>query len=77
MPAWAAAVIALTAITVTYFACVRPMLRGRGHCAMPGDSGQNPEVDRHIAELREELRAQDSLDIGRVPSSKPAPPTEA
>jgi ribosomal protein L29 len=37
------------------------------------------ELDRQVAELREELRmlrAQDALDSGRVPSSKPTPPTE-
>ncbi|MEU0465437.1 hypothetical protein ABZ215_15660 [Amycolatopsis sp. NPDC006131] len=80
MPTWVAALVALAAITVTYVACVRPMLRGRGHCGMPGESGPNPEVDRQVAELREQLRvlrAQDSLDSGRVSSSKPTPPAEA
>lgn len=73
-----AALIALAAITVTYFSCVRPMLRGRGHCAADG-STRDAELDRQVAELREELRvlrAQDSLDSGRVPRSRPAPPTE-
>jgi hypothetical protein len=63
-----AALIALAAVTVTYFSCVRPMLRGREHCAA-GGSGPDAELDRQIAELREELRvlrAQDSMDRGRT-----------
>lgn len=74
-----AALVALAAITVTYFSCVRPMLKGRGHHAAAGPE-PDAELDRQIAELREEirvLRAQDSLDSGRVPSSKPTPPTGA
>ena len=35
MSTWAAGLIALAAITVTYFSCVRPHLRGRG-CAGSG-----------------------------------------
>lgn len=77
MSTWIAALIAAGAITATYFACVRPHLRGRG-CATTGDSAQDTELDRQIADLREELRvlrAQEALDSGQVPSSKP-PPTE-
>lgn len=77
MVTWLAALIAVAAITATYFFCVRPMLRGRGHCATTGDSVPDTEVDRQVADLREELRAlraQDALDSGRVPSSKPTPP---
>jgi hypothetical protein len=77
MATWLAALIAVAAITATYFFCVRPMLRGRGHRATTGNSAQDTEVDRQVAELREELRAiraQDALDSGRVPSSKPTPP---
>ena len=73
-----AALIALAAITVTYFSCVRPTLKGRGQRA-PGGSGQDAALDRQIADLREEirvLRAQDSLDSGRVPSHPPNPPAE-
>ncbi len=80
MPVWVAALIAVAAITVTYFSCVRPTLRVRGHCAMDAGSGQDAGVDRQIAELRGELRAlraQDSLDSGRVPSARPTPPTDA
>ena len=80
MPTWVAALIAVGAIAATYFACVRPMLRGRGHCAMTGNSGQDVELDRQVAELREELRvlrAQDSLASGQMSSSKPTPPADA
>jgi transposase-like protein len=83
MATWLAALIAVAAITTTYFFCVRPMLRGRGrgrgrgHRATTENSAQDTELDRQVAELREELRAlraQDALDSGRVPSSKPTPP---
>jgi hypothetical protein len=80
MPVWIAGLIALGAITATYFSCVRPHLRNRGDCGMTGSPAQgDAELDRQVAELREELRvlrAQDALDSGRVPTSKPAPPTE-
>lgn len=79
MPTWLAALIAIAAITVTYFSCVRPHLRGRGHCGTTSTSASDTELDRQIAELREELRvlrAQDALDSGRVPTSRPTPPTE-
>ena len=52
MSTWIAAVIAVAAITVTYFSCVRPMLRGRSQCGPARD----PELDRQIAELRTEVR---------------------
>lgn len=77
MSTWLAALIAVAAITVTYFFCIRPHLRGRGHCATTGISAQDTGLDRQVAELREELRvlrAQDALDSGRVPGSKPTPP---
>jgi hypothetical protein len=35
MPTWLAGLIAVAAISVTYFSCVRPNLRGRG-CAGSG-----------------------------------------
>jgi hypothetical protein len=76
MSVWIAGLIALGAITATYFSCVRPHLRNRGGCRMTGDA----ELDRQVAELREELRtlrAQDALDSNRVPTSEPVPPTEA
>lgn len=77
MASWLAALLAVAAITATYFLCVRPLLRERGHRVTTGNSAQNTELDRQVAELREELRAlraQDALDSGRVPSSKPTPP---
>ncbi|SEP53329.1 hypothetical protein [Amycolatopsis saalfeldensis] len=65
MPTWVVAVIAIAAVTATYFSCVRPMLRGRSHCGAP--AGRD-DLDRQIAELREEvrvLRAQEVLDGDR------------
>lgn len=78
MSTWVAGLIALAAIAVTYFSCVRPHLRGRG-CAMTRSSTHNAELDRQVAALREELRvlrAQDSLDSGQAPRTKPAPPAD-
>ena len=43
-------------------------------------AGRLAELERQLAELREELRvlrAQDALDSGRVPSSKLRPPDES
>ncbi|MGH3843815.1 MAG: hypothetical protein ACRDS0_20565, partial [Pseudonocardiaceae bacterium] len=63
MSAWIAALIVVAAVTVTYFSCVRPMLRGPAHCGMARGSGPQTGIDRQIAELREDLRvlrAQDS-----------------
>lgn len=81
MSVWLAGLIALAAITVTYFSCVRPHLRGNAGCATPGGGAQSDaDLDRQVAELREELRvlrAQDALDSGRVPGNKPTPPAEA
>jgi hypothetical protein len=67
MSTWVAALVAATAITLTYFFCVRPMMRGRGGCAMPGCAPvrQQGDGDSEVAQLREEiraLRAQDRLD---------------
>jgi len=80
MSTWVAALIATAAVTVTYFSCLRPMLRGRGHCAMTDkDAAHRTELDRHVAELREELRvlrAENSLNGGRVSDGTSAPPTE-
>lgn len=63
MNTWVAALIAASAITLTYFFCIRPMTRGRSHCAMPGSSDQSSPTAQEIASLREELRvlrAQDT-----------------
>jgi len=79
---WLGAAVAVAAIAATYFFCVRPGMRGR--CAASGSgattgngaAGNDVELDRQLAELREEvrmLRAQDMLDTGEVPH-KPAPP---
>lgn len=73
MPVWVAAVIALAAVSVTYFTCIRPHLRGSG-CGMTG-SGHSADTDRQIAELREELRvlrAQDTLDARGAQAAKPS-----
>lgn len=61
MPTWAVALVAIAAVVVTYFSCVRPMLRGHGQCGAPGGS---PDLDRQIAELRDEVRvlgAEDAI----------------
>ena len=79
MSVWIAGFFAVAAITATYFSCVRPHLRNRGGCGMAGGARNDAEVDRQVAELREELRvlrAQDALDNGQVPSIKLRPPTE-
>lgn len=78
MSTWIAAFVAVAAITATYFFCVRPGMRGR--CAMNTSADPSPDTDRQVAELREELRvlrAQESLDSGRVPSRRPIPPADA
>jgi hypothetical protein len=74
MPTWLAALVAVAAITAVYFFCIRPMRSG--NCAMSGGSAENAELDRQIADLREELRvlrAQDSLESGHVPTQPPKP----
>lgn len=73
-----AALIAIGAITAVYFFCLRPMRRGG--CGMMGGSQRGAELDRQIADLREELRvlrAKDSLDSGQVPIKRPSPPSDA
>jgi hypothetical protein len=55
MSTWFAALLAVAAITATYFLCVRPMLRGGGHWATLGKSVQGTELDRQIVEFREEM----------------------
>ena len=79
MPTWLAGLVAVAAITVTYFFCLRPHLRGRGGTAT-GGAAHDGQVDRQIAELREELRAmraRDYVDSGRVPSRTPTVPPES
>jgi hypothetical protein len=51
MPTWLAGFIAVAAITVTYFACVRPHLSGRG-CAGTGSSVDVDLDARHAAAPR-------------------------
>jgi hypothetical protein len=78
MSTWVAAAIAVAAILSTYFFCVRPAMRGR--CATSVSPGPGAENERQLAELREEvrvLRAQDSLDSGRVHNRQSTPPTDA
>lgn len=77
MPTWMAALIAIAAITATYYFCIRPMRRGeRG---MGAGENQNEERGREIAELREELRilrAEDALESGQTSDyGKKQPPT--
>ncbi|MGH3868442.1 MAG: hypothetical protein ACRDQ4_20445 [Pseudonocardiaceae bacterium] len=76
MSAWITALIAVAAVTVTYFCCVRPMVRGRGHRGMARGSGPQSGVDWRIAELRGELRvlrAQGSRAGGQVPGGAARP----
>ncbi|MFI7190016.1 hypothetical protein ACIBQ0_09805 [Nocardia nova] len=56
MSTWEAALLAVGAIVLTYFFCVRPALRGRhgGRCT-PGAAVPTVD-DREIASLREEVR---------------------
>jgi hypothetical protein len=68
-----AALTAIAAITAVYFFCLRPMRRAR--CGIVGPQ-RDAELDRQIADLREELRtlrAQDSLHSGQVPIKRPSP----
>jgi len=48
MTTWLAGLIAVAAITVTYFSCVRPHLRRRG-CAGSGGSAQDADLDARDA----------------------------
>jgi hypothetical protein len=52
MPTWLAGLIAVAAITMTYFFCMRPHLRRRGFAA-GGGSVHNADMDvRHVAAPR-------------------------
>lgn len=76
MPTWMAALIAIAAITATYYFCIRPMRRGE--CGMAAGENQDDERSREIAELREELRilrAEDDLESGQASESGKQPPT--
>lgn len=78
MSIWLAALLALAAITLTYFTCVRPHLGQRGDETALGQQ-PDPALDRQVADLREELRvlrAQDYVDSGKAPRSTPPPATE-
>ena len=78
MSTWIAPFVAVAAIAATYFFCVRPAMRGR--CAMTRTASRDVATDREVAELREELRmlrAQDSLDGGRVRSQPTSPHDDA
>lgn len=55
-PTWLAAVVALVAIAMTYFICVRPHLPGRRGSGAGSHSG-NDALGRRLADLRNELRA--------------------
>ncbi len=77
MSTWIAALLAIAAITATYLFCVRPTMRGRRMTS--GLAAPDVETDRQLAELSEELRmlrAQDSLNSGPAPISKPTPPAD-
>jgi hypothetical protein len=57
MPTWLAGLIAVAAITVTYYSCMRPHLRRRG-CAGSGSSVQDADLDARdaVASRRSGLR---------------------
>lgn len=52
MATWLAALIAIAALTLTYFTCIRPMRRGQQGCCSEASTSS-----AKVAELREELRA--------------------
>jgi hypothetical protein len=73
-----AALLAIATVAAVHAFCVRP--HRRGNCVTAGNPVQDTDVEQQAAELREELRAlraQDTLDSGRVPGSAPVPPTGA
>ncbi len=76
MPTWMAALIAIAAITATYYFCIRPMRRGE--CGTAAGQNQPDEArDREIAELREELRilrAEDALAANQESDAGKQPP---
>jgi hypothetical protein len=77
MSTWVAAMFAVAAIATTYVFCVRPALRGR--CATSG-SGANPEgreLDRQLADLREEVRILRAQHVPSVNQSLPGGPGPA
>jgi hypothetical protein len=52
MPTWLDGLVAVAAIAMTYYSCMRPHLRRRG-CAGSGTSAQDADLDaRHAAALR-------------------------
>jgi hypothetical protein len=76
MSTLAAALLAAAAIGLTYLFCVRPMMRGRGHCVVPpsamGHEEQRAVTKREIAELREDLRILRAHDQIRRQAPPPA-----
>lgn len=76
MSTWTAALVAVAAIGLTYLLCVRPMMRGRGHCGMPAGASHDSEgagvTKREIAELREDLRILRAQDQVRRQQAPPA-----
>jgi hypothetical protein len=69
---WLAAAVALVAIAMTYFICVRPHLPGRRGGGV-GSHSENHTVDRRLADLRDELRA---LQADHGFAGGPAPGTD-
>lgn len=65
-----AAALALAAVTATYYFCLRPAVAGRrGADTVSGCAAAPFDVDRELAQLREEvrvLRAQDTFATGRA-----------
>lgn len=66
MPTWLAGGVALAAVVVTYFTCIRPMRRGSAKCCADADSDA---VDKQLAQLRQELDALREAGRGELPPS--------
>lgn len=72
---WLPAAVALVAIAMTYFICVRPHLPGR-RCSGAGSHSENDAIGRQLADLRDELRALQAdhgFARGPVPGTNPPP----
>ena len=55
MGQWAAGALAVAAVVATYLSCVRPHRHG-SMCCMRRAASSADDLDREVAELREEVR---------------------
>lgn len=57
--------VTVVALVLTYFTCIRPMRRGHCMVAPPGrESVEDPALSQEIAQLRGEIAALRSDDLG-------------